>query len=401
MSQISPTNLYELYKEKRINKSEFINRVITIYELSDSEKIRLECLKVIALVEITSEKIFKFLEEVIISDPDIELRLHATSLALKNFPNNGYNLVNYLFNSTEPKEFIIRVAKIIGEGMVASDNNITIELSNSLKSLILKIFENEDVRSFEILWGDWFHKIHEGFWEFLLEIKNPIGLLEIMDYFISNYEIYEWFYNSLITQFSFEQWITLLNNSRFSGRLLYIISFLEEEKPSNRFYQTIDLFTQFGTNLTQIHVKHIKDLIKKYNQYNLALVLIFHWIDNFNIASLKEIFEDPDLKLFLKITEVVMNTKFGFFKHEYFLFSVISLLLKVSEEISENYSLLFFQNIPLGLKKHMISKLLNIIRAKQSYENSERNKFYSTKFEVADKFLGILSRQYDINSFAS
>ncbi len=399
MSQISPTNLYELYKEKKINKREFLNRTITIYEISDSEKIRLECLKIINLADIKSEKLFKFLEEIIIADPEIEIRLNATSLVLKKFPNSGFNLVNYLFNSSEPKEFIIRVAKIIAEAMVSSDNNITSEVSNSLKSLILKIFENGDVKSFEILWGDWFHKIHEGFWEFLLEITEPIGLLELMDYFISNYEIYDWFYNSLLVKYNFEQWVSFLNNSRFSGRFFYIISFLEEKKPSTRFYQIIDFFKDMGANLSQSQMSLIKDIIKKNNQYSLVLALIFHWFHNFNIVSLKEILEDSDLKFILKIAELIKNPKFGFITYDDFLFSVISLLLKASEEINENYFLLFFQNIPLGLKRSMTSKLLDIINPTQSYENTEKDNFYKTKFEVADKILGLLSKYYDINSF--
>ena len=397
MSQITPNKLYELYKKKKINKSEFINRLITIYEFSDSEEIRVECLNTIDDANIKTENLFKFLEEVVLSDPNIEVRLNATSLALKNYPENGYNLINYLFNSSESKVFIARIAKIIGERMITSDNNITNELSNSLKSKILEIFENEDVKSFEILWGDWFHKTFEGFWNFLLEIKDPIGYLEILDYFISNNKIYYWFYNYIFTKLTFEQLILFLNNSRVAGRLFYILSFLEEEKPPVRFYQIIELFEQFGKNLTLSQINKIKDLIKKNNHYTLVLILIFHWLYHFNLQSIKDILEDSDLNLILKMTEVIKSNRFGIFTHDYFLYSVVLFLLKISKEIDEKYIDLFFNHIPLRIRDNLVSKLSKIVVYKENYKNNNYKTTHFLKIKtIFEEFLEIVSNYYDI-----
>ena len=395
MDQVTPTKLYELYKEKKINKSEFIDRIITIYEFSDSEKIRIECLRTIDSVNIRNERIFKFLEEIIISEPDIEVRLKATSLVLKNFPENVYNLVNYLFDSSESKEFIIRIAKIIGETMVSSNNNMTIELSNSLKSMILKIFKNEDERGFEILWGDWFYKVPEDFWDFLLELKDPIGLLEIMDYFISNHKVYDWFYYYLFAKFSFERWMLFLNNSRFSGRFLYILFYLEEENPPIRFYQITELVEHFGKNLAPSQKNRIITLIKKNNQYNLTLILIFHWLIYFNTDLLRKLLEDSDANLIFKIKEVVSNTKFGFLKHDYFLFSVVLLLVKISKEIDEKYIIQFFKEISSRIRETLVSKLFKILNSKEIHKNSEIEKTYFIKIkDTSDEFLKILSKYY-------
>ncbi len=393
MDQVTPTKLYELYKEKKINKSEFIDRIITIYEFSYSEKIQIECLKTIDSVNIINERIFKFLEEIIISEPDIEVRLKATSLTLKNFPEKGSILVNYLFDSSESKEFIIRIAKIIGETIVSSNNNITTELSNSLKSLIFKIFKKNDVRSFEILWGDWFHKVPEDFWDFLLELKDPIGLLEIMDYFIDDVKIYNWFYNFLFERYSLDQWILFLNNSRFSGRFLYILFYLEEENPPIRFYQITELIEQFGRKLTHSQKNGIIDIIKKNNQYSLTLILVFHWLIYFNTDLLRKQLEDSDVNLIFKIKEVVSNTKFGFLKHDYFLFSVVLLLVKISKEIDEKYIIQFFKEISSRIRENLVSKLFKILNSKEKHKNSEIKKTYFIKIkDTSDEFLKILSK---------
>ncbi|MFX1444131.1 MAG: hypothetical protein ACFFHV_12000 [Promethearchaeota archaeon] len=397
MNQITPAKLYQFYKTKKINKSEFINRIITMYEFSDSEKIRIECLKTLESVNIKTEKVFKFLEEVVISDPNIEVRLNAVSLALKKFPEKGYNLVNYLFNSCESREFITRIAKIIGETMISSNNNITAELSNSLQSMILNIFETEDVKSFEILWGDWFYKVPGDFWEFLLELKAPIGMLEIMDYFTSNHKIYEWFYKYLFVKFNFEQWLLFFSNSRFSGRFFYFLSFLEEEKPSIRFYQLFELFERFGKNFSHHQINEIKSLIKGNNQYTLALILIFHWFHHFDVESLKFTLEDADQKLFLKISEMVMSTKFGFLEHDHYLYSFLLFLLKICKEIDEKYILKFFKEISPIIRKNFILKLFKILNDKEGHKNYKSDEAYFIKIKASiSEFLKILSKYYDI-----
>jgi hypothetical protein len=396
LSHITPAKLYELFKQKKINKRDFLNRIITIYEFSDSEKSRIECLKTIDFVNLKTEKIFKFLEEVVISDPDIEVRLSAVSLALKRFPENGYNLVNYIFNSSESKEFVARIAKVIGETMVSSDKTITNELSQSLKSMILKIFENEDVKSFEILWGDWFHKVSGDFWDFLPELKKPIGYLEIMDYFISNHKIYGWFYKYILTKLNFTHWVLFFNNSRFSGRFFYILSFLEEES-SSRFYQIIKLFEQYGKNLDKSQICEIEDLIRNNNQYGLVLILIFHWLYYFNDEALKQILEDSDLGIILRIANMVSITRFGFLKHDYFLYSLVLFLLKVSKVIDEKYIEHFFSHISPRIRDEFISKLSKMMNYKEGNNLPEKKKAYIIKFKAtSNEFLEVLSKYYGI-----
>ena len=398
MNQITPSKLYELYKEKKINKNEFVDRIITIYEFSDSEKTRIECLKTINSVNIRNEKIIKFLEEIVISDPDIEVRLNAMRLTLKKFPENGYKLVNYLFNSSESKEFVIRIAKIIGETIAVSNNNLINESSNLLKTTILNIFMNEDLRSFEVLWGDWFYKLPEDYWNFLLELKEPIGLLELMDYFVDNREIYGWFYNHLIQNFSLTQWIIYFNNSRFSGRFLYILFYLVEEKPPIRFYQIIELFQDFGRSLTHSQENEIIDILKKNNLYDLALILVFHWLNYFNSDLIKIILEDSDLNLILKIKEVVSSNKFGFLKYEYFLYSIISFLLKIYKEIDERYIVQFFNLNSVEVREELLLMLSKILKSSGKNKKSETEKQYFTNLKsISLEFLKILSKHYDFD----
>ena len=154
--------------------------------------------------------------------------------------------------------------------------------------------------------------------------------------------------------------------------------------------------------MTHSQINGIITLIKKNNQYNLTLILIFHWLIYFNTDLLRKLLEDSDLNLILKITEVVKSTKFGFLKHDYFLFSVVLFLLKISKEIDEKYIVKFLKEISPRIRENLVSKLFKILNSKEIHINSEIEKTYFIKIKAtSDEFLEILSKYYDFEALNS
>ena len=397
MSDITPTKLSELYKEKKINKTEFLQRIITIYEFSDSEKTRLECLNSIKFISISGEKIFKFLEEIVISEINVEIRLNAMNIILNKFPERAYELSEYLFSSSDSKEFIMKIAKNIGERVITLDQVYKKKFSELLNEIIIDIFTTEDVRSFEILWGDWCYNTPENYWNFLLDLKSPVGFLEFLDYFINNHKIYFWFYKFLIEKFSLDQWIIFFKNSRFSGRLLYILFYLEEEQPPNRFYQIVDLFVHNGKELTEAQNNEIINILKKENQYDLAVILIFRWLENINNDSLKKILEDTKLNLIFKLIGLVINNQFDFLKHDYLIYSLLSLLVKISKNIDENYLIQFINPKSPRIIEVLSPTLNTFLINSQKRKKTKTEKRFLLKYKTTTlEFIKILSKYFDI-----
>jgi len=397
LSDITPSKLSELYKEKKINKSEFLQRIVTIYEFSDSEKVRIDCLNSLDTVNISDEKLFKFLEEIIISEINLEIRINAMTIILNKFPEKAFELSDYLFTSSDSKEFIMKIAKKIGETLIKSDGPFKDKFSELLKEKIIDIFKNEDVRSFEILWGDWCYKTPENHWDFLLDLKSPIGFLELLDYFIDNQKIYYWFYQFLLEKFNFDQWIIFLKNSRFSGRLLYILFYLEEEKPPNRFYQIINLFEHIGKELTEDQINEIIDILKKGNQYDLVIILIFRWLDNFNDDSLKKILVDMKINLIFRLNSLIINNKFDFLRHDHLIYSILSFLVKISKNIDENYLIQFINPRSPRIIEELSPILNKFLRNSQKTKKTKIEKEFLFKYKAMTlKFIKILSKYFDI-----
>jgi hypothetical protein len=397
LSNITPSKLSELYKEKKINKSEFLQRIVTIYEFSDSEKVRIDCLNSLDTVNISDEKLFKFLEEIIISEINLEIRINAMTIILNKFPEKAFELSDYLFTSSDSKEFIMKIAKKIGETLIKSEEPFKDKFSELLKVKIIDIFKNEDVRSFEILWGDWCYNTPENYWDFLLDLKSPIGFLELLDYFIDNQKIYYWFYQFLLEKFIFDQWIIFLKNSRFSGRLLYILFYLEEEKPPNRFYQIINLFEHIGKELTEAQINEIIDILKKGNQYDLAIILIFRWLDNFNDDSLKKILVDTKINLISKLNSLVINNQFDFLNHDHLIYSLLSFLVKISKNIDENYLIQFINPGSPRIIEELSPILNKFLRNSQKTKKPKIEKEFLFKYKAMTlEFIKILSKYFDI-----
>lgn len=402
MNDISPSKLNELFKDKKINKREFYQRLIIIYDFSDSEKIRLDCLNAINSVRIKNENMFKFLEEIVVSEPNTSLRFTAITIILNNFPEKGFNLIKYLISNNESGELIMKIVRYLGESVVNNEKNLNNPFFNLFRNIILKIFKNEDVKRFEILWGDWFFKIPQNYWSFLIELKSPVGFVELFDYFINNEEIFRWFYENLFLKFSLEQWIRYIKISGFSGRLLYLLFYLEEQIPSTRFYQLVDSVQSVGKNFTIHQQEKIIDLLEKNNLNSLALILIFHWLNNFNHDILKKILEDPKLDLINRLYELIFNKQFDFLKYDYLVYSLIIFLVKINRDINERYLIIFFNtNSPIIFEK-LLPVLNTTLHKSYKTKNSKIEKTNLLKFKARTlELLKILTKYIDLKLFYS
>ena len=379
-----------------------MQRIITIYEFSDSEIIRVDCLKSINSVSISNEKLFEFLEEIVISEPNAEIRLFAMRIILNKYPDKGYGLVDYLFKSNEANEFIMKIANLIGETLFLSEENFQNQFSDLFKEKILEIFIYGDVISFELLWGDWCYSLPEEFWRFLLDLKSLGGVSELVDYFINDKQIFNWFFKTLFEKFSLDQWLRFLEDSRFSGRLLFLLFYLEKEKPADRFYQLLNIFENVGRELNTVQKNAIINLLRKNNPYILTLILMLNWLENFDSALLEKILEDTNLDLTYKIKELIISSQFDFLKYDSLVYSLISFLLHLSKDIDETYLKQFFNAKTLKILEELLPILHSFLKNTPIKSSSKAEKTYVRKYKAsALEFLKILSRNFDIRVVTS
>ena len=394
MGRQAPSKIYKLYKQKKINQIRLIEDLLTIYEHSDSKSTRLECLEIIALEGGKTESIFKSLEEIALSDTDKDVRIKTTEYIIKNFPEKGLFLVKYLIEQSISLEFVIRLCKVIGETTFTLKEELSNDYFNYLKQVILQIFELEDTSSFELLWGSWFSNTPHNFWQFMSNLENPIGFLEILESNLDNEEIFSWIYNSLFTQFNTTHWIFFFNNPKFSGHLFNIIKYLEEEIPPQRFFQLIEFFMNIGKVLTNGQQDRILEILRKSNLFDLALLLVFNWFEPFEKEKLRGLIKDPNYNLNLKLNEIMRSDRFGFFTHENFFYSLIGFFYRIYDEFDKIYINQLFDHFDSEFREIFISKLFEIANSSENSQLSMRMKFFKNyrilAYKIFKIFIGAL-----------
>lgn len=370
-----------------------------VCEYSDSKQVRLECLEVINSESRNDQKIFNTFEEIALTDNDSEIRLNAIKYIIQNFPNQsekGLNIIKYLIENSFSLEFVMNLSKVMGESIFSIKKELNEKYSEILKQIIIEIFEREDVKSFEIIWGEWFNEAPPGFWNFMSELHNPIGILEILDYFITNIDIFKWFLTNIFRCYNSIQWIGFLNNPKFSGRILYLLKFLTEEDPPERFFQMIGFFEELGETFTDRHDRKLIGVLEKNNLYDLTIIIIFRWLEHLKNANLKYFVEDNKFNLTSMLTEIIKNSKYGFPNNDYFLYTLIAFLIKIHRNINERYIFKFFNEIPLKLRNQIVIRLYNLFNSSRKenmlYFENHPDKYYEFSREV----LEILSRYIDI-----
>lgn len=396
MGKQTPSKIYKLYKQKKINQIRLIKDLLTICEHSDSKSTRLECLEIIDLEGGKTENIFKSLEEIALSDTDKDVRIKATEYIIKNFPEKGLFLVKYLIEQSISLEFEIKLCKVIGETTFTLKKELSNDYFNYLKQVLLKIFELEDTSSFDLLWGSWFSNTTHKFWQFMSNLENPIGFLEILESNLDSEEIFSWFYNYLFTQFNITHWIFFFNNPKFTGHLFNIIKYLEEENPPQRFFQMIEFFMNIGKVLTNGQQDRILEILRKNNLFDLAILLVFNWFEHFEKEKLRDLIKDPNYNLNLKLSEIIRSDRFGFLTHENFFYCLIGFLYKIYEEFDRIYLNQLFDHFDLEFKEIFLSKLFEIVNSSKNDQLSIKMKYDKNYRILTYKLLKYLLEYYDL-----
>jgi len=288
------------------------------------------------------------------------------------------------------------LCKVIGETTFTLKKELSNDYFNYLKQVILKIFELEDTSSFDLLWGSWFSNTPHNYWQFMSNLENPIGFLEILESNLDNEEIYSWFYNYLFTQFNITHWIFFFNNPKFTGHLFNIIKYLEEENPPQRFFQMIEFFMNIGKVLTIGQQDRILEILRKNNIFDLAILLVFNWFEHFEKEKLRDLIKDPNYNFNVKLSEIIRSDRFGFLTHENFFYCLIGFLYRIYEEFDKIYLNQLFDHFDSEFREIFLSKLFEIANSSEIDQLSIRMKLHENYRTLAYKILKFLLEYNDL-----
>ncbi|MFX1338804.1 MAG: hypothetical protein ACFFDK_09360 [Promethearchaeota archaeon] len=100
---IEPEKIYSNLINENINKNEALAQLISLVEESSDAKIRIKSLEFIKKLNITNNKIFKLIENCLISDDNEFVRVTAAKIIALSFPKKGVKPLKWaLHHETSP-----------------------------------------------------------------------------------------------------------------------------------------------------------------------------------------------------------------------------------------------------------------------------------------------------------
>ena len=133
---LSPETIYSGLKNKEISKNIAINQLISLIEASNNPKIRSESISILNKLNIRDPKIFKIIENSLLSDESHFVRSSAVNLIGCQFSKEGLDTLTWVLQH-EKSPLVIKA--IIDLNLDLTDTRFK-SLNNELTRYLAKIY---------------------------------------------------------------------------------------------------------------------------------------------------------------------------------------------------------------------------------------------------------------------
>ncbi len=157
----TPYTIYKDYEEKILDQHSASELLISLIENSDSEELRVECVKILCKIGFKSHKIFKFLENLLISDINESIRRTAFKGIKKNFLLKALKPIMWSIEN-EKTLLLIPLIEVLAEIDCLKCKRILIDKIKKFDEEYLRIsLDNADLEKINI------DKLKETFFNYL------------------------------------------------------------------------------------------------------------------------------------------------------------------------------------------------------------------------------------------
>ena len=110
---LSPRKIYEQYERNEINNSIAFDHLISFVENSENEHIRQKAIEILDRIGIFDDKLFKILENILISDSNGKIRNVALNFLEKRFLNKVITPLKWAIKNENDYECLITIIKLL------------------------------------------------------------------------------------------------------------------------------------------------------------------------------------------------------------------------------------------------------------------------------------------------
>ncbi len=111
MSDLNPSKVFESFKNNEFDKSTVVKYLQLIIEDSTHEGARIKSLKYLDKIELKSEEIFKFLENLLVSDANYLIRAAAAEIMIKRFLEKVEVVIEWVFKHEKSALCLLTIHK--------------------------------------------------------------------------------------------------------------------------------------------------------------------------------------------------------------------------------------------------------------------------------------------------
>ncbi len=115
MAKLSPIRIYKDFTRGRLDKGKASDLIISLIENTNVQDYKSEILsiKLLGLIGSKELRIYKFLENLLISHMNENIRGFAASVIIKNFPNKAFNPITWALNKEQSESCLILIIKAL------------------------------------------------------------------------------------------------------------------------------------------------------------------------------------------------------------------------------------------------------------------------------------------------
>ena len=114
---LNPDQVFESLIKKKISKEEALNYLITVLEKSENSKLRINSLRIIGNISYKNERIFRILENGLISDEIQEIRALSSEIILNQYLQEGLNTLKWAIMNENSAQVLSHFKSILNKNI--------------------------------------------------------------------------------------------------------------------------------------------------------------------------------------------------------------------------------------------------------------------------------------------
>ena len=149
-TELSPSKIWKDFQNKKINRNSAINSIFNIIENSNNNKIRVDSINFLEKIGVFNEEIFKYLENLLISDSSGEIRTTAAKFIKNRFQHKALSPMKWAIKYETDYHCIVTIIKTLAKINNEDSRSILINIIEDIrKTKYLEKDKNIDNKKFK------------------------------------------------------------------------------------------------------------------------------------------------------------------------------------------------------------------------------------------------------------